>query len=144
MDYVSLLKDKGLKVTKGRRAILQILFESNKELTAEDILYMCKNNEIFINQSTVYRALDLFCEKEIIDKFPLSDGIFAYSVKHETHKHLVKCLICHKEIEVPCPMKQVEAMVENETGFVLTEHNLVMEGVCKECNKRKDKEDVNI
>ena len=137
MDYISLLKNKGLKVTKGRLAILQILFQANKDITAEAILLQCKKNGNDINQSTVYRALELFLERDIVDKYPLNDGIFAYGIKKETHKHLVKCLVCHKEIEVPCPMKQVEAIVENETGFTLTEHNLVMEGVCKDCNHNK-------
>ena len=134
MDYGILLKEKGLKVTKGRVAILEILF-SNKDITAEFILNECKKNGIDINQSTVYRAVEFFVEKGLIEKYPLKDGVFAYRVKGEEHKHLLKCNVCHKEVEVPCPMKQIEAIVENETGFTLTEHNLVMEGVCKECKK---------
>lgn len=137
MNYTNFLKSKGLKVTKGRIAILQVLFELNKDITADVIFSECKKRGNDINQSTVYRALEQFVEKDIIDKYPLNDGIFAYCIKKDTHKHLVKCLVCHKEIEVPCPMKQVEAMVENETGFILTEHNLVMEGVCKDCNNKK-------
>ena len=51
---------------------------------------------------------------------------------------MLRCSVCHKEVEIPCPMKQFEEIVEKETGFTLTEHNLVMNGVCKDCiNKKK-------
>lgn len=138
MDYSNLLKGYGLKVTKGRLEIIKILFKNNA-VSAEFILNSCKKNGVDINQSTVYRAVELFEEKGIIERYPLKDGVFVYRIKGEEHKHIVKCSICNKEIEIPCPMKQFETIVKDETGFTLTEHNLVMEGVCKECNKEKIK-----
>ena len=42
----------------------------------------------------------------------------------------------HKEVEIPCPMKQFEEIVQNETGFTLVEHNLIMKGVCEDCKKK--------
>ena len=137
MDFTIFLRSKGIKVTKGRVAILNILFGSNNGITAEYILDECKKNGVDINLSTVYRGVELFEEKGIVEKFPLMDGTFAYGVRGEEHKHLLQCTICHREIEVPCPMKQIEAKVLTETGFTLTEHNLYMTGVCKECKKVK-------
>lgn len=134
MDYSDILKGCGLKVTKGRVEILKVLF-NNKDISAEFILSSCKKNGVDINQSTVYRAVELFEEKGIIEKYPLKDGIFVYRTKGEEHKHIVKCSVCNKQTEIPCPMKQLESIVKDETGFTLTEHNLVMEGVCKECSK---------
>ncbi len=34
-------------------------------------------------------------------------------------------------------MKQIEELVQSETGFTLTEHNLIMKGVCEECKRHK-------
>lgn len=137
MNFIAFLKGKEIKVTKGRVAILEVLCKSYSGLTAEFILEKCKENGVDINLSTVYRGVELFEEKGIVQKFPLMDGTFAYGLIREEHKHLLQCTVCHKEVEVPCPMKQIEAQVLNQTGFTLTEHNLSMVGVCQECKKNK-------
>ena len=139
MDYCNLLKNNNLKVTKGRIEILKILFQYKKDLTADFIYLETKKHGVEMNQSTVYRALEVFAEKNIVDKYPLKDGVFAYDIVEDAHKHLLKCSICHKEIEIPCPMRQLSALVKSETGFTLNEHDLVLEGVCEECSHKKKK-----
>lgn len=139
MDYSNLLKNNNLKVTKGRIEILKILFQYKKDLTADFIYLETKKHGVEMNQSTVYRALEVFAEKNIVDKYPLKDGVFAYDLVEDAHKHLLKCCICHKEIEIPCPMRQLSALVKSETGFTLNEHDLVLEGICEECSHKKKK-----
>lgn len=137
MKFEELLRKYDLKVTKGRVAILKVLTNYHKSMGVELIFGKCKEYGVNINLSTVYRALELFEEKGIVDKFASKDGIFFYKLKGEEHKHLIRCSVCKKEIEVPCPMKQFEEMVQSETGFTLTEHNLIMTGVCEECQHNK-------
>ena len=137
MNFDGFLKSKELKVTKSRIAILKVLYEADRSLSVENILEECKKFGVDINLSTVYRGVEAFEEKGIIDKFSLKDGRFSYRIKGDEHKHLLQCSVCHKEIEVPCPMKQIEELVQSETGFTLTEHNLIMKGVCEECKKHK-------
>lgn len=137
MDYSGFLKSRGLKVTKGRAAILEILAASNKSITAETIFEECKKRNVDINLSTIYRCVESFEDKGIVDKFSLKEGICSFKLKKEEHKHLLKCNICHKEIEVPCPMSQIEEILQAETGFTLTQHKLVMEGICNTCKSKK-------
>lgn len=137
MNLNDFLRDRGIKVTKGRIAILKILLNANKSMSVESILEECKGEGVDINLSTVYRGVELFEEKGIVDKFLLDDGVATYRIKGKDHKHLLKCSVCNKEIEVPCPMKQIEEIVQNETGFTMIEHNLVMKGVCKQCKNKE-------
>ncbi|AIY78963.1 transcriptional repressor [Clostridium botulinum] len=137
MDLKEFLKNKNIKVTKGRVEILEILRISNNSLSAEKIYQICRCDNININLSTIYRTLELFEEKDIIDKIVLEDGVFSYKLKKKTHMHFLKCDICHKEVEIPCPMIQIQELVENKTGFTLTEHNLILKGICQECKKNK-------
>lgn len=137
MEPKEILKNKGIKITKARIEILNILKHSEISLSAEKIYHIYRNNNININLSTVYRTLELFDEKEITEKIPLIDGVFSYKLKGKTHRHYLECDICHKEVEIPCPMLQIEEMVQNSTGFTLTDHDLVMKGVCKDCKNRK-------
>lgn len=136
MDPKEILKEKGIKITKGRIEILNILKNSENSLSAEKIYQINRFNNVNINLSTVYRTLELFEEKEITEKINLNDGIFSYKLKGKTHGHYLECDICHKEVEIPCPMLQIEELVQNSTGFTLTDHDLVMKGVCKDCKAK--------
>ena len=137
MEPKEILKEKELKITKGRLEILNILKSSEKSLSAEKIYQICRDNNININLSTIYRTLELFEEKEITEKITLNDGVFSYKLKGKTHRHHLQCDICHKDIEIPCPMLQIQEMVQNSTGFTLTDHDLVMKGVCKDCKNKQ-------
>lgn len=137
MEPKEILKENGIKITKGRIEILNILKNSENSLSAEKIYQIYRDNNININLSTIYRTLELFEEKEITEKITLNVGVFSYKLKVETHRHHLECDICHKEVEIPCPMLQIEEMVQNSTGFTLTDHDLVMKGVCKDCKKKQ-------
>lgn len=137
MDPKELLKMKGLKVTNGRIKILNILSKSENSLSAENIYQIYLKNNININLSTIYRTLELFYEKKITEKIIQDDKVFSYRLKRNTHRHYLECDICHKEIEIPCPMSQIEETVKNTTGFTLTEHDLKLRGVCKDCKNKK-------
>ena len=137
METKEILKENKLKVTKGRIEILNILKSSENSLSAEKIYHIYRCSNVNINLSTIYRTLELFEEKGITEKITLNDGVFSYKLKGKTHKHHLECDICHKEVEVPCPMLQIQELVQNSTGFTLTDHELVMRGVCKDCKKKQ-------
>ncbi|SHE72303.1 Fur family transcriptional regulator [Clostridium fallax] len=139
MEIRDLLREKGIKITKGRIAIYNIIKNSDKSLTADNIYDKCKEIGENLNLSTIYRTLEIFDEKNITEKFNLGDGKYSFSIKQKDHKHILECSICHKEIEVPCPMRPVMEMLKNETGFVLTDHELVLKGICKKCKSKNKK-----
>lgn len=136
MDINDILRNKGLKVTKARTEILEVfLTDVEKSLNAEEIFSKLRGKGKNINLSTVYRTLDSFLESLILDRFILENGVAVYKIHRETHKHILECNICHKEVEVPCPIKQIEEILKEQTGFTLTEHSLKMKGVCNKCKK---------
>ena len=52
---------------------------------------------------------------------------------------ILKNIFGNKEIEVPCPMQQIEELLRNQTGFKVKEHNLTLKGICEECINNKKK-----
>lgn len=139
MDIQDILKSKKIKITKARIEILKIVLEQKECLTAEKIFGLCREENININLSTVYRTLDSFHENDIVDKCLLESGVASYKIHKNTHKHLLECDICHKEVEMPCPIGQIEELIKSQTGFTLTEHNIEIKGICKECKKTSQK-----
>ena len=65
---LELLKKSGLKVTKQREAILDILLTSPSHLTAEDIYLDLKAQGHDFGLSTVYRTLSSLEEHHIVEK----------------------------------------------------------------------------
>lgn len=134
-----------IKVTKARIKIYNIIKDKKQGLKADDIYDICRENNFDINLSTVYRTLDIFEINKIVDKYDSGDGCYRYFINEDSHKHILECSICHKEIELDCPMRKFEEMVKDETGFVVLQHKLTMKGICKECmekeciEKKKDK-----
>lgn len=139
MDIQKILKDKNMKVTKARIKILMILVKKKEGMTAEEIFDICREDNININLSTVYRTLDSFYDHNIIDKYLLEDGVASYKLHKANHKHLLECDICHKEVEMPCPIGQIEELIKRQTGFTLTEHNIEIKGICEACKKTSQK-----
>lgn len=131
------LGEKGIKVTKSRIAVYKILSDNDSSVSADYIYDKCRAVGMDINLSTVYRTLEVFEAKQIIEKFDLGNGKYSFAIRRNKHMHKIECSECHKEIEVPCPMQQIEEILKNQTGFVLTEHRLVLKGICEQC-KNKD------
>ncbi|MGL4451956.1 MAG: Fur family transcriptional regulator [Sarcina sp.] len=134
MEIKEVLKLKNIKVTKGRILIYDLLLNTEENLTVDEIYQKCKKEED-LNLSTVYRTLELFEKHEMVDKVFTSDGTGTYTIKRHKHNHIVECSLCHKEIEVACPMNQIEKLLKDQTGFKLTEHKLQLKGLCKECSE---------
>ncbi len=133
------LESSGLKKTKQRQAIVDILNKAIQPLTADDIYIELKNVNISISLSTIYRILDVMTEKKIIVKLNVSNNNKAlFEINQMVHKHYLSCLVCKKIISVNfCPIGDYEADLEKETGYAIVGHKLEIFGYCKECRKDK-------
>ncbi|MBP2033741.1 Fe2+ or Zn2+ uptake regulation protein [Clostridium algifaecis] len=140
MDYdvERYLRKYNIKVTRPRMNILEILLHSDDAMNAEDILKRCKLKNVNIDLSTIYRTMELFENKKIIKKFDLGLNKSSYGIIRKKHKHIVQCKLCHKQVEIDCPMDEIEEIVKNKTGFVLEEENLNLRlsGICENCRKK--------
>ncbi len=129
------LKDFGLKSTKSRQHILDILEKSEKPLTAEDIYKLVINDDL--NLSTVYRTLTSFVEQSILYKEIDKDGKAVYMIIRGEHKHVLICTKCGKHIYLSkCPYKEANEDIFNKTGFLVENHNIELYGLCDKCQKK--------
>lgn len=129
----NILKEASLKSTKKRNIILKIVSESNSPVTAE---YIHEKSEIKMSLSTVYRALNVLCEKNIIEKNIHQNGIAYFSMTNKVHRHSIICTLCNKRILLEsCPIASLENEISQKTGCIITGHNLEFFGICPECIK---------
>ncbi len=135
-QVLELLKKSGLKVTKQREAILDILLSSPAHLTAEDIYLELKGAGHDFGLSTVYRTLSSLEEHRIVEKsgLPGDGGRQYYNIAHTGHRHHLVCVKCKRCILLDeCPVEAFTAAVCKAHGFTLTGHSFEIFGVCPDC-----------
>lgn len=145
--FKEMLKEKGLKVTNQRLLVLQMLAEHGDEhMTAEDIFELVKEDYPEIGLATIYRTVQLLLDMQLVDRIMLDDGCVRYEIgdfldEQEGHRHHHHHLICTECGSVSAfrddLLEDLEAYIEKETGFQVTDHELKFYGVCKKCREEK-------
>lgn len=129
----NILKTEGLKSTKHRRAIIDIIEKSEQPISSEQIYFELKRNNSSINLSTVYRILNVLTIKKIINKSDYDDK-FLYELNKNEHSHHFICSICKKMFKIDnCPLNEYEKTIRENFGFDITGHKLEIYGLCKNC-----------
>lgn len=142
------LKEKGLKVTQQRLLVLSVLAEnSGSHMTAEDIYERIIKDCPEIGLATVYRALQLLLEIQLVDRINLDDGCVRYEIGHlfegdmkHNHHHLI-CRTCGKVFPFENDfLDELERHIEKTIGFHVLDHELKFFGECKSCITEKNSE----
>jgi Fur family transcriptional regulator, ferric uptake regulator len=125
----------GLKNTKHRNLIYDILRNAELPLTTESIYLMLKEVDTSISFSTVYRVLDVFASKGLVVKSGIGeDNRAAFELNRMEHRHHLICVGCRKMIAIEgCPLELFEKSLENKTHFDITAHKLEIFGYCPNC-----------
>lgn len=141
-QFKTLLKEKGLKVTNQRVAILRVLqARPDQHLTAEEIYDLVREQYPEIGLATVYRTIQLLSELHLIDKLSLDDGYVRYEIgrKEEAfghHHHHLICLNCGTVLSFEDDLLEpLEAKIEAACGFRVSDHEVKLFGYCRNCQK---------
>ena len=133
---LSLLKERNLSNTGSRKRILEVLILSNRPLSAQEVYHELAEEGLNCNESTVYRNLQKFLEKDLVQTFTLNDGVARYEFKRNPndHHHHIVCLKCKKMNCLDlCKVEGYFEEVIKKQGFVPISHNLEFYGICKTC-----------
>lgn len=126
MEINEILSNVGLKCTRQRINVMEVLLKSKSPLTAESIYEMSEGMSL----STVYRIVEKLYEKGIVNKNTIQDSDkFYYEMSADKHRHYAICLGCGgmKYVDI-CPVHTPE--IDN---FTVTGHKLEIYGYCDRC-----------
>ena len=139
-DLLEALRQRSLRITQTRRAICDVLATSHEEhLSAADILERAREKaRVGIDQSTVYRTLDVLEELGYLHHVHLGHGAGVYHLTEESdHQHLV-CEHCGKSVEIPLEeLAPVLATVTSRYGFVAEGVHFALVGTCEDCSSHE-------
>lgn len=135
-NIVDILKKNQLSITDSRKKILSLFVQSNGALAHADIEHQSGTE---FDRVTIYRTLQTFVDKGIIHTIPTTDNSVRYALckddcsaghHHDDHVHFMcdNCgtTYCLDHITVPS--------VKLPKGFKVTQTDVVVSGVCNNCN----------
>jgi Fe2+ or Zn2+ uptake regulation protein len=140
---LEILKDKGLRITKPRRLVLELLELADKPMSAYEIKDLIAAQDEKIDTVSVYRILDCLEENHLIHRVLATGKVRKCSLEHEEHchlpqedhcHHLLICEKCQATEEVHCPgTAELVRELERLSHFKIRTHNMEFLGLCARC-----------
>ena len=120
MDKITNLTNiTNIKLTTARKSILELLINSNKPLSYEDM----KDN-ISMDKATFYRNITIFEEENLISSFESNDKKRYFEIKKTQHSHFI-CSNCSK---IECIHEKLDFKLPNYKI-----EKIIIKGLCAEC-----------
>ena len=127
------LRTRHISVTPQRLAVLADLESRRDHPTAEQIYQEVQRHMPAISFNTVYKTLEVFCQKGLIIKVNPLHEVARYDIETEHHTHLI-CRNCHFIVDLPDEAIPAPSLPEEaQAGFRLERHSLIFWGLCPQC-----------
>lgn len=130
------IEDLGL--TKQRQSVLQVIRESSKHLTANEVFDDARRLLPGISFATVYNSLNYLKNNGLISEIKFGTDANLYDRKLTRHDHAL-CNNCGKlvDLELTIPNKLLEEAV-SRSRFKPETIELTLRGLCPECNGQEN------
>lgn len=138
------LERRGVRLTRQRRLLLDLIDHSGLHLDAEGLYRMAKEKDPKLNRVTVYRTLKLLKESGLVDELDLAhfqgDQHFYETRLKQEHAHII-CLRCGRVEEFfGEELQQVRAQVQSQFGFEIVFARTEVGGYCSHCQVLRSQE----
>lgn len=135
LSIIDNLKQKGFRITKIRKSLLDIFQNHKRPLSAVELGELLLKKDISANKTTIYRELDFLKEAKLIKDIDFGDGKKRYEALTDTHHHHAVCVNCGavEDIELHIDISRDEKNIKDAKGFKVLEHSIELFGLCKKC-----------
>ena len=128
-------RSRGGRLTRTRRAVLEILLRSSTPLTAYEVLDLLRQGDASATPASVYRCLDFLLERGVAHRLETTRAYVACG--HPEHPHAGQFLICRQcGTVVETEDERVTAATEqlgHRLGFSLDQRTVELLGLCGAC-----------
>ncbi len=128
------LRENKYKLTRPRRAVLDIIAQADHHLTPAEVYARAKSKYPHLGLTTVYRTLDLLVELGYIQRVHLDEGCHSYAPAAQSHGHQLICSTCGRTEEfADCDLDPLIQTLQSKTGYRIDVHVLELVGYCPAC-----------
>jgi len=138
MRWQEVLSKNGYRVSGPRKHVMRLLENSEQPMTPLEIYQALSKSGIALGMVSVYRALELLTELDLVCVVYNPDGSAGYVAGADGHHHHILCQNCCRTIvfEGSENLSDLIERVEAETKFRVSDHLLQLYGLCPDCQKQ--------
>lgn len=131
----SKLHARGGRMTRPREAVLGVLAQDGRHLSAEEIVTAVAARDAAVHRTSVYRTLDALTHLGVVQHVHLSHGSTAYHLVADERDHLhLQCSACRSIQDVPlAAMIDAAGSIEQAYGFRVDVGHVALSGWCAAC-----------
>ena len=134
------LREHGLRLTRQRRVIAEVLQQAGEHLDAPEVLRRAQQQLPGLHLATVYRALESLKKLGIIDELDLmhvnGSGHYYEARTNKDHMHFT-CQRCGSVFEIQTPLfERLKGQIEGRHGLTIRVARLELGGLCGRCTSK--------
>jgi len=126
---------RGVRLTKLRRRVLELVWTSHAPIGAYDVLRRLSREHDGAAPPTVYRALDFLLEQGLIHRIESLNAFVGCADPAESHaSQFLICQDCGAAAELQDPaINRALARSAGSLGFVVKDKTVELRGLCAQC-----------
>ncbi len=131
------LREHNLPITAQRLAIADVLLESGRHLSVDEVARELSARRLRVGTATVYRTLELLVRSGLVVERDFGEGFRRYEPARDAphHEHLI-CSRCSQVREFRDErLERMTTLLAEAHGFVRQRHRLVIHGICDGCRR---------
>lgn len=144
-EIAAQLRRQGYRVTPQRQLILDAVCRLGGHVTAEEVASEVRAVAPTVNQGTIYRTLNFFCEQGIVAATRRQDGLTVYEMVGASPHHHFVCRTCGASREVPDDLlHELYSEAQDTYDFIVEIDHMTFFGHCRACrdsNRCRDHHD---
>ena len=130
-DALTRCQELGMRVSRQRRSILELLWDNQEHLSAREIYDILNQQGKEIGHTSVYQNLEALSSQGIIECVERSDGRL-YGNISDSHSH-VNCLDTNQIIDIRIDLpEEMLQQIEQQTGVKITDYRIDFYGYKQE------------
>lgn len=126
------LREKGLRVTLPRVAVLEFLNSTPSHPTAEEVGAAVNRRDPTVSRASIYNVLHSLAEAGLIEEMVFDDAVVRYDSNLSRHHHFV-CKGCGKVDDVKWESFPITPRKSLPDGRRVESCAVVMRGLCTDC-----------
>ena len=121
-------------MTKQRELILQILKQSDRHLTADEVFFLAKLKMPTIAMATIYNNLNAMTDAGVITRVHIDGGADCYERETQPHDHLL-CEGCGRLSNLR--ISALPNLLSETLGGEIRGYDLTVRVLCPECKTKR-------
>ena len=137
-DLMDRVRQRGLRLTQQRRAVLQALYELDGHASAETVHRRIKEQRRTVDLSTIYRTMERFRDAGILSQTDLGQGCALFEIMRDHPHHHLICQACGRVVDLDHGyLDPLARAIRRDLKFEPILVHMAIFGLCPECQRER-------